>query len=110
MANAINWIYFNVPFIGQALALWLSGDSTELFYEMSDRPVYNSPWGWHERIRWQEKNGFFVSSAWKASQMSKHNLWIFCTPMVFSVDRMIVFHDGSKGYWNKDFTVFTEKL
>lgn len=102
MKKVIDWIYNNVPFVGRALALRLIGDSGELFYEMSDRPVFNSPWGWHERIRHLEKNVFFVSSAWKATLMAKHNLWLFRTPILCSVNEKVLFADGSKGAWVDD--------
>lgn len=101
--NLIHWIYWNIPFVGEALALWLSGDSTEFFCEItSERRAFDSPWGWHERIRHLERNGFFVSSAWKVRLMAQHKLWLFSAPILFFIDGKIFFADGSKGCWVDD--------
>lgn len=99
----VDWIRRNVPCIGKVLALWLSGDFKEVFDALSDRPVFDSPWGWHERIRHVEKRGGFISSAEKAVAMQQHgNLYMFKTPILFSANEKIMFADGSRGKWDGD--------
>jgi hypothetical protein len=66
----------------------------------SDKPIYaNSPWGWHERIRHLERDGWTVTDSEKfVEQQDKPKL--FSVSVEKSVEEFIQFKDGSIAFLN----------